>query len=126
MVRQNDIVLTLRNRVMMAKSRRDFGNIEDSTIRSHLSPYFLKQLLSFLSYPHFGPKNTLSNFLLFFNPFKFTVFSTVLQLHTLLLQSFKILHKIIQKGNLVISYKGTHFQSLQFVPESFQLVCINL
>jgi len=64
--------------------------------------------------------------LLFSNAFKSTVFSAVLQLHTLLFQSFEFLHKIIQKGILVISYKGTHFQSLQFVPESFQLVCINL
>ena len=63
--------------------------------------------------------------LLFSNTFKFTVFSTVPQLHTLLLQSFKLLHKIIQKGILVISYEGTHFQSLQFVLESFQSVCMN-
>ena len=63
--------------------------------------------------------------LLFSNAFKSTVFSTVLQLHTLLFQSFEFLHKIIQKGILVISYKGTHFQSLQFVPESFLFVCIN-
>ena len=60
--------------------------------------------------------------LLFSNAFKFTMFSTVLQLHTLLLQSFKFLHKIIQKGILVISYRGTHFQSLQCVPESSQFV----
>ena len=56
--------------------------------------------VTLVSYPHFGPKNTLSNFLLFSNAFKFTVFSTVLQLHTLLFQSFKFLHKIIQKGIL--------------------------
>ena len=36
------------------------------------------------------------------------MFSTVLQLHTLLFQSFEFLHKIIQKGILVISYEGTH------------------
>jgi len=42
--------------------------------------------------------------LLFSNAFKSTVFSTVLQLHTLLLLSFEFLHKIIQKGILVISY----------------------
>ena len=63
--------------------------------------------------------------LLFSNTFKSTVFAIMLQLHTLLLQSFKSLHKIIQKGILVISYKGTHFQSLQFVPESFQSVCMD-
>ena len=33
--------------------------------------------------------------------------------------------KSYKRGILVISYKGTHFLSLQFVPESFQLVCIN-
>jgi len=43
--------------------------------------------------------------LLFSKTFKFTVSSTVLQLHTLLFQSFEFLHKIIQKGILVISYK---------------------
>jgi len=59
--------------------------------------------------------------LLFSDTCKSTVFSTVLQLHTLLFQSFKFLHKIIQKGILVISYKGTHFQSLYFVPEPFSI-----
>ena len=63
--------------------------------------------------------------LLFSKTFKSTVFSTVLQLHTLLFHSSKFLHKIVQKGILVISYKGTNFQSLQFVPESFQFVCMD-
>ena len=63
--------------------------------------------------------------LLFSNTFKSTVFSTVLQLHTLLFQSFEFLHKIIQKGILVISYKGTHFQSLHFVAESFLFAYMN-
>ena len=42
-----------------------------------------------LSYPHFGPKNTLSNSYYFLILSKFTVFSTVLQLDTLLFQSFE-------------------------------------
>jgi len=62
-----------------------------------------------VSYPHFGPKNTLSISLLFSNTFKFTIFSTVLQLHTLLLQSIKFLHKIIQKGILVIFLQRNPF-----------------
>jgi len=99
-----------------------------------------------VSYPHFGPKNTRSNFLYVSDYFKFTMslsqFSTVLQTHILLFLSpiflhlkppkvfflhckslkkvsktmayfatfySNFFHKIIQKGILVISYKGTHF-----------------
>jgi len=57
--------------------------------------------------------------LLFSNTFKFTVFSTVLQLHTLLLLSSIFLHKIVQKGILVISRNGTHFSVPASVFESF-------
>jgi len=59
--------------------------------------------------------------LLFSNAFKSTLFSTVLQLHTLLFQSFKFLHKIIQKGILVISYKGTHFSVPTICPWVFSI-----
>ena len=59
--------------------------------------------------------------LLFSDTFKLTVFSTVLQLHTLLFLSDNFLHKIIQKGILVISYKGTHFS-----PYNLSLSLFNL
>ena len=111
----------------------------------------------FLSYPHFGPKNTRSNFLSVSDYFKFTMsilqFSTVLQTHILLFPSLiflhvkpskmfscitnhlkisktiayfpifysNFLHKIIQKGILVISYKGTHFS-----PYNLSLSLFNL
>ena len=59
--------------------------------------------------------------LLFSNTFKFTVFSTVLQLRTSLSLSFKLLHKIIQKGILVISRNGTRFS-----PYNLSLSLVNL
>jgi len=111
-----------------------------------------------LSYPHFGPKNTRSNFLSVSDYFKFTMsisqLSTVLQTHILLFPSLiflhvkpskvfflhckslkrvsktiayflafysNFLHKIIQKGILVISYKGTHFS-----PYNLSLSLFNL
>ena len=107
-----------------------------------------------LSYPHFGPKNTHSNFSAIFWYFQihrvfycasnahFTV--TISNRHTskaiqgvfLHYESSKrvsrtiacfpafysnFLHKIIQKGILVISYKGTHFSPYNLSLNPFNL-----
>jgi len=116
-------------------------NISWKTIRLMLT-VFPSFVIILLSYPHFGPKNTHSNFSAIFWYFQIHRVFTVLQTHILLLlppiflhsKPFKVfsyitghlkgslrplhislhfipsfLHKTIQKGILVISYKGTHF-----------------
>jgi len=75
-----------------------------------------------LSYPHFGPKNTRLNFLSISDTFSmcfadyycasttYVIISAFKFISQFFLAFYsKFLQKIIQKGILVISYKGTHF-----------------
>jgi len=90
-----------------------------------------------LSYPHFGPKNTRATSFLFLMPFQFTVYYSAIYycaspasvtvsaskffLHIFLAFYSKFLHKIIQKGVLVISRNGTHFEPLHLSLSLFNL-----